>query len=285
MTNYNVKIYFKVYLFLIIRVNHKLDCINIILSMNEETLKTKYGQMKVLVSNYPNRKNTIVLLHGWGMKKETFLPLAEKLKGFNYIICDFLGFGESEEPNIPLTLNDYVECVREVIKEYNVTNNLYLVGHSFGGRVAIAYCTKYEVTKVFLVNAKAFKNKTIKHKIKIMRYKLIKRFYKIFNKRKYNEYIKDKGSSDYKALSNVMKKTFVNIVNFDLKKHLKKIKCDVVVLGSINDTIVTYDETVKIHKLIKNSKLYPFFCSGHFSYIDEERKVINIINREVRGDI
>lgn len=253
--------------------------------MKEETLNTKYGIMKLLVSNYPNRNKTIVLLHGWGMKKETFLLLAEKLKGFNIIICDFLGFGESDEPCIPLTINDYVECVRQLIEEYSRSKYLYLLGHSFGGRVAIAYSSKYNVQKVFLVNAKAFKNKTIKHKAKIIKYKMIKNFYRLFSKQKYYDYIRDKGSSDYKALSNVMKKTFVNIVNYDLGKSLKKIQSNVVIMGSINDNVVTYEETLKIHKLLKNSKLYPFYNSKHFSYIDEESKVINIINREVRGDI
>ena len=127
-------------------------------------------------------------------------------------------------------------------------------------------------------------DRKIKHKVKILKYKLVKNFLRIFNKQKYENYIKDKGSSDYKGLTGVMKKTFVNIVNYDLKKCLKKIKCDVVVIGSIKDNVVLYDETLKIQKILKSSKLYPFYNSGHFSYIDEENKLVNIINREVRGD-
>ena len=252
--------------------------------MREETVKTNYGNMKLLISDNFKDKKTIILLHGWGMNKETFLKICNRLKGFNYIICDFLGFGSSDDPIKPLTINDYVETVKMIIDKYPTKKYLYLLGHSFGGRVAIAYASKYEVRKVFLVNAKAFKNRKIKHKVKILKYKLVKNFLRIFNKQKYENYIKDKGSSDYKGLTGVMKKTFVNIVNYDLKKCLKKIKCAVVVIGSIKDNVVLYDETLKIQKILKSSKLYPFYNSGHFSYIDEENKLVNIINREVRGD-
>ena len=117
--------------------------------MREETVKTNYGNMKLLISDNFKDKKTIILLHGWGMNKETFLKICNRLKGFNCIICDFLGFGSSDDPIKPLTINDYVETVKMIIDKYPTKKYLYLLGHSFGGRVAIAYASKYEVRKVF----------------------------------------------------------------------------------------------------------------------------------------
>lgn len=245
--------------------------------MKEKSIQTKYGKIVYKVSE-TNYHDTICLLHGFGMEMSTFDNLISKLKNVNIIVIDFLGFGKSSEPLFPLSIDDYVESINMILSN---VNNLYLLGHSFGGRIAIKYSEKYKVKKVFLVNAKAFKNKNLLFRLKIIKYKIVKIILYLVNKNKFNEYIKNKGSSDYINLSDCMKKTFVRIVNEDLKTSLKKIENEVVVMGSINDSIVDYKETLKIYKFLKKGKLYPFYFSNHFSYIEEETKVLNIIYDEM----
>lgn len=250
--------------------------------MKESIIKSKYGSLYCKASNDFTKERTLVLLHGFGMNLDTFTNLENKINDFNIITYDFPGFGRSSEPTKTFTIKDYSDSLQIVLDYYGEKNNIYLLGHSFGGRVAIYYSSYNKVNKVFLVNAKAFKNKSIKYKLKILKYKIIKYTLFAISKKRYLNYISSKGSSDYKMLSNNMKKTFVKIVNYDLKKHLKKIKCEVIVIGSVNDEIVNYDETLKIYKYIKKAKLYPFFNSNHFSYIEEESKLLRILNKETK---
>lgn len=254
--------------------------------MKEKYINTKYGKVFLRIDNEKCKDRTLFMLHGFGMDLSTYNSLVNKIKNIQIIRFDFLGFGKSSDPVKPIGVKEYSECLHEIIKRY-CTGNVYLFGHSFGGRVAIYYASKYgtlekrSINKMFLVNAKALKNKSFRLKVNILIYKIKRNILKIINKNKYLEYIKDKGSRDYKMLNDVMKKSFVKVVNYDLGKHLKKVKCDTIIIGSINDSEVEYKETLCINKYIKNSKLYPCYRSGHFSYIDEESKVLSILKKEL----
>lgn len=241
---------------------------------------TKYGNMYYQYYNYKKDK-TIVWLHGWGKSGNEFISFCDSFNNYNHLIIDLLGFGKSSNVTLKMCLIDYVDILNSLILSHQI-NNIYLVGHSFGGRIAILYASIYNINKLFLVSAKAFKNKTIKHKINILRYKVKKYFLFIFNHHNYKKYIKSMGSKDYQNANSLMKKTMKNVVNYDLTKSLKKIKCKTVVLGSVYDNVVSYDETLKIYNLINHSVLYPFYRSFHFLYLEEKEKFIAILNKELK---
>jgi len=249
--------------------------------MKEKYISVKYGKVFLRIDNETVTEKSLIFLHGFGMDLSTFDNLVKQFTDFKVIRFDFLGFGKSSDPVKPIGIKEYGELLDEVVKRYCGESKIYLLGHSFGGRVCIYYASKNKVEKVFLVNAKALKNKSIKHKIGIIKYKIKKNFLKLFNKNKYIDYIRKNGSRDYKMLNDVMKKSFVKVVNYDLKRKLKRIKNDVIIIGSLFDKEVKYEETLLINKYIKNSKLYPCYNSGHFTYIQEEAKIINIIRREL----
>lgn len=247
--------------------------------MKEVYIETKFGKMFYKVLN-EEKINTLVFLHGWGMSSDTFDNIVRNFSNYKILVVDFLGFGKSSLPLKPLTLDNYVSTLYEVIINEKI-ENIIIVGHSFGARVGIRFSEKYKVKKLFLINGKALKNKSLKFRLKIWKYKLTKAFLYVFSPKEYQEYIKNKGSSDYKKLSNIMKKTFVKIVNFDLTKTMRKLKCQTIIMGSVYDDIVSFKETGKIYKNIPNSQLYTFYKSKHFSYLDEEDKVVGIIRKEI----
>ena len=100
--------------------------------------------------NYSNigSDTTIVLLHGWGQNIEMMTPLSNKLeKNYNILTLDFPGFGDSEEPPFSWSVYDYTNCLRELIVFLKI-NKVILIGHSFGGRIALIYASKYKVEKL-----------------------------------------------------------------------------------------------------------------------------------------
>lgn len=74
---------------------------------------------------------------------ESFLPQ----EGIEFIYYDQLGCGLSDNPNDTAMwdLDRYVEEVEQVRKSLNLTNdNFYLLGHSWGGILAMQYALKYQ---------------------------------------------------------------------------------------------------------------------------------------------
>ena len=78
-----------------------------------------------------------------------------------------------------------------------------------------------------------------------------------------------------------MKGILKNVVNYDLTNDLKKIKNEVIICASVNDSEVKYQESLKIYHLLTNSKFYPFYRSNHFLYFEEKDKFLRVLLKEL----
>lgn len=235
--------------------------------------KTSYGLMAY---NYlSNQKSkTLVLLHGWGISKETFESLMEVFKDkYDLLLVDFLGFGHSEEPKKVISVAQYTKTLYEIIC-YLDLKNICLLGHSFGGRIALEYASKYNLSELILVNSAGLSNRNLCFYLKLFKYKVKKWFYKLFNKEKYKNFVRKTASTDYKNASPKMRLVMKKILKKNQKKILKKIKCKTLIIAGVKDRIISYKDNEILKKKIKNSILIPFYHSGHFCYLDEEKKFI-----------
>lgn len=86
----------------------------------------------------------IVILHGWGSSASTWQASMEHLsrQGFRCIAVDLPGFGQTQEPPTAWNLADYTSFVRDFLAQVGV-GRFVLLGHSFGGRIAIDYTSRY----------------------------------------------------------------------------------------------------------------------------------------------
>ena len=84
-----------------------------------------------------------MFLHGWGGDASAFLFCAEMLKDeFCCVLPDFRGFGKSAEPEFPFGVADHAADVLALADEAGA-ERFCLVGHSFGGRVAIEIAARH----------------------------------------------------------------------------------------------------------------------------------------------
>lgn len=241
--------------------------------------------------NFNGFKNTIFLIHGWGMDHCTFKKIYKDIeKKYNVICIDLIGFGESDMMNDAFSLDDYSEMIKELIeiydKKYNL-ENLYLLGHSFGGRVIVKYLNSYNnhlIKGIILCSSAGIKNKSFKKYYNIYKYKLKKRIYKTLSyisvryKNKLDYLLNNSGSRDYIGLNSVLKQTMSKAVGEDLFFKLKNIKVKTILAWGRNDSVTPLKEAFLFKKEIENSKLIIFENSGHFPYIDEENKFIGVID-------
>lgn len=231
----------------------------------------------------------VLLLHGWGAQIESFAPVIFALQKYRRVIAlDFPGFGKSGYPDKSWTVADYMEFTAAFLRQIG-EKKVDIVCHSFGGRVTIMLAAIYPqlVGKIVFVDAAGIRpRRKPKYYIKIWSYKLTKKIARVnwlagalkaigvdVQKR-----IQSAGSSDYKALPDHMKKTFVNVVNQDLSGYLKDIKSPSLLIWGENDmdTPVLYGR--KMEKEIADAGLVVLKNAGHFSYLDQFPQFIAVVN-------
>ena len=90
------------------------------------------------------KKRDIVILHGWNLSGSRFAPLADVFvsHGYRVFTPDFPGFGLEKPPSRPWHVVDYAELLSEYFKRERITRPV-IIGHSFGGRVALKYLELY----------------------------------------------------------------------------------------------------------------------------------------------
>ena len=235
-------------------------------------MKIKLKDLDINYVQYGEGKD-IVLLHGWGQNIEMMRFLGDRFcEDFRITILDFPGYGESPEPDSAWYISDYCDLVHELVTVLKIKNPI-LIGHSFGGRVAIKYASLYEVDKLVLFGAPCIrKNKELDAKTKFLKWaKTLPGMNGI------GEYMKKYiGSRDYKAASPIMRQVLVNTVNEDLSEDAKKIKCPTLLIWGTNDTEAPIEDARELEKLLSDGALIEL-SGTHYAYIENLDQVTNIL--------
>ncbi len=246
-----------------------------------EMMQTIYREINVNYVLYDNKSNaSLVFLHGWGQNIEMMEPIAKPfIKDYNVLIIDLPGFGKSEEPKEVWSVYDYADLVN-YLSDVNNLSNLVLIGHSFGGKVALAYALKYEVSKLVLL-ACPYRKQIGEDTLKL---KVLKSLKKVPIVNKLEESVKKHmGSVDYRNASVMMRNILVNHVNLDLSEEVKKISCPTLLIWGTEDEAVTYQDGVELEKLIPDAGLVTYQGNTHYAYLERLSQTINVLNSFIGG--
>lgn len=220
---------------------------------------------------------TIIFLHGWGLNKNSFLKIINGLSdNCNILYLDFFGFGNSPEPQYPYDTYEYAYQIFMLICKLNL-KKIYLVGHSFGGRISIILSSIFDIKIhcILLTSSAGLNRFNIIKFIKIRWFKFIKKLVKL--KLLHNNKLNGFGSNDYQQLSNKMKLIFIKIVNQDLSYLLSKIECKTLLVWDRKDAVTPIWICNKMFRQIKHTQKYLFKNGGHFTFFYNTGKLINIV--------
>lgn len=242
-------------------------------------MKISIKDIDVNYIQYGKGKEDILLLHGWGQNIEMMKPIGDHFsEKYRITILDFPGFGESEEPKEAWSIDDYVDVVKELIKKIGIKNPI-VIGHSFGGRVAIKYVANNESSKLILFGSPCIRTKEVMTlKVKVLKkLKTLPGMNQIGEKMK--KYI---GSRDYKAASPIMRQTLVNTVNEDLSSSAKKIKIPALLVWGVDDTEAPIEDAKELEKIIEDAALITL-PGTHYAYLENLYQVVKIITAFLEG--
>jgi pimeloyl-ACP methyl ester carboxylesterase len=210
-------------------------------------------------------KNTsIILLHGWGGTAASLAKLRDALddEGLQTFSFDLPGFGETPLTQTAMSLDDYVEYLKVYILENNIFRPV-LVGHSFGGKLAMAFALKYPelMSKLVLVNASGvFPRNTIKRgaflsisKVAgaVVSLPIVRAFKPWLRKLFYIYIVRER---DY-LRAEELQETLKNIIATDLDQQLPMIQASTLIIWGEVDTVTPLWQGKQIAAAIPNSRL------------------------------
>lgn len=223
----------------------------------------------------------LVLLHGWKNDLEIWNPIAPFLNNYRIIRLDLPGFGESDSPSEAWDVSDYAEFLNKFLEKLDISK-IILVGHSFGGRVAIKFSVLHpeKVFKLILVDSGGVRLKPIKRFFAFILAKLGKvliflPFIKIEEiKEKFYKAIK---AGDYLEKNPVLKQTFLKVIAEDLREEAKKIRVPTLIIWGERDIITSLEEAKILQQSIPKSQLEIIKDVGHLSFLEKEKEFLDIL--------
>lgn len=222
-----------------------------------QNIKINYKQL--------GKGKDIILLHGWGQNIAMMMPLVLELQRTHRItLIDLPGFGESQEPDRVLRVYDYADIIYDLAKSLKIKKPS-IIGHSFGGKIAMVYASKYKTDKLVLFGSPCFaspEDKSLKTRFlkKAKTLPIIGRFENIAKK-----FI---GSSDYRKSSPIMREILVDTISTDVSDSARKIKSPTLIIWGEYDEAVPLSDAQKIETLIDDSALIILDKASHYAYLE-----------------
>ncbi len=236
-------------------------------------MKVKIKGLDVNYEQYGEGKD-ILLLHGWGQNIAMMKPLGDNFcNRFRITILDFPGFGESEEPKEKWNIEMYSNMLEDFVKEVGIKKPI-VMGHSFGGRVAIRFSSRNAIEKLILFGSPCIR---IQEKLPLS-VKVLKKLKTLPGLNSLGEYMKKYiGSRDYKAASPIMRQTLVEVVNEDLSKFAREIEEPTLLIWGEYDTEAPVAEAKELEKIMVDAALI-LLPGTHYAYLENLPRVVEILN-------
>lgn len=212
----------------------------------------------------------IIILHGWGLSGRKYRRLILKL-GANYhvLAIDLPGFGQTPLPPLTWGLPEYSQFIISLTKVLKLKKYV-LVGHSFGGRVAIELASRRpkELNKLvltgvpltrmpkgfrlaFWLGAKLGKKLSTVFPFSLAAHQGRRWLYRLARA---NDYVKE--TSDRKQIFN-------KIIKTKQKKLLAKIKVPTLVVWGKKDRLTPLVNARQLKRGLANCQLLLIERAGH----------------------
>jgi len=234
---------------------------------------------------------SLLLLHGWGATKELMTPVAERLPGYRAVIPDLPGFGATPGPPQAWGVDDYAAWVLTLLDRLGI-DSAHVIGHSNGGRIAIALAAAHpeRIGRLVLTDSAGIRPRHgFRHHVRVRAFKLLRAasrwsWLPARLRRGLEQRVAHRGSEDYRAASGTLRSSMVRLVNADLRPQLAQLSSSTLIIWGEQDRETPLGDARIMERLIPDAGLVVFEGAGHFAYAEQPDRFARIVDVFLRGE-
>jgi pimeloyl-ACP methyl ester carboxylesterase len=182
----------------------------------------------------------VLALHGWGRTHRDFDAVLRPLEGpeLAAVAVDLPGFGATPPPTEAWGSADYAACLEALLDE--ITHPVVVLGHSFGGRVAVHLAaTRPESVRALVLTGVPLLRLTPPRQPPLG-YRALRSLHKagLVGEDRMERARRRHGSADYAAAIGVMRQVHGRVVVESYEAQLDAVSCPVTLVWGENDATV-----------------------------------------------
>lgn len=223
----------------------------------------------------------VVGLHGWGRDRH---DLHSALSVFQYFLVDLPGFGLSPSPCEAWGADSYASCIAAALDEHGSAGPVLLVGHSFGGRVAVCLAAARPdlvrgivLCGVPLLRAPGAGRPPLSYRLGRWAHRA-----GLLSGRRFEAMRRARASDDYNSASGVMRQVLVRVVNESYDAQLRALACPVALLWGSADLAVPASMVEKANAVLATPAMAEIVDgAGHDVHLQEPARLSSMIEKVI----
>jgi len=228
----------------------------------------------------------MVLIHGLFLNGDCWreqLPIFEK--EFNILRYDLRGHGRTTKPKKRFTIRNYVNDLYALLAHLDWTKDLYLVGHSLGGMIAMVYGLENpaHVKKMVVADSFCFISQEaitdVLGRVNNAKLEDFARGISVRGLSPFNEEIAEyvaKMVTDHMTKKDCLRATAAS-AGFNICENLKSLNIPVLVLVGKKDITTPVWASEMIHEWLPQSKLVIMPEAGHLTIFDHPKEFNELV--------
>ena len=220
----------------------------------------------------------IHIIHGWTYTTDAWGACVAALreKGYEPVMLNVPGLTEASSE--VWTLEKYVAWLKTKIEN---ERDITLVGHSNGGRIAIAFAAKYPemIGRLVLIDAAGIVHREFLLETKSAIFGAIAKAGRFFTASPFLRKVLYRiiGARDYERAPENMRETMKNLIAHDLTPMLVNIAAPTLIIWGEKDTATPVSDARIMHARIRSSELYTIPDAQHSPHASHPVLVSNKI--------
>ncbi len=226
---------------------------------------------------------TVLALHGWRRTHHDFAPVfGEGRPGAPVAVApDLFGFGATPPPPEPWGTEQYAEQLLPLFDEPGIlADRVVVVGHSFGGRVAVRlYGLAPDRIERLVLSGVPLLDRAGRRSRPAAAYRFVRRLHRLglIGETRMEAMRQRYGSPDYRAAQGVMRDVFVKVLDEQYAEELATIGCPVQLVWGEEDTEVPLEVAIRAERLVPSATLLTLPGVGHLTPIEAPAALRDVI--------
>jgi len=208
---------------------------------------TSFAGAQLFGQAYGSASPWVLALHGWRRDHRDFDAVLSGPPPLDAVALDLPGFGGTPAPPQAWGSADYARAVLPVLGE--MACPVVLVGHSFGGRVAVhlAALAPGQIEGLVLSGVPLFRRPGARPR-PALRYRAARRLARsgLLSDARLEQYRQRFGSADYRAAEGVMRQILVKVLAEGYESELSRVACPVELVWGEGDTAAPLEVAERI---------------------------------------